>query len=87
MSAGTHTLSGELTLPKMADWLPQVDRLAAAGSLDLSGITRADSAGLALLLELRRHAQARGTALSFTGAPPQLRELTDFFGLTSALAL
>lgn len=86
MSSG-ETLSGELSLPRMADWLPRIDRLASAGSLDLSGITHADSAGIALLLELRRTAQSQGRTLAFTGAPAQLRQLTEFFGLTSALSL
>lgn len=86
MAAGDR-LEGQLTLPRMADWLPQRERLAAAEVLDLSAVTHADSAGLALLLELRRTARARGRILSFTGAPPQLRQLTEFFGLTSALSL
>lgn len=71
----------------MATWLPRGDALAGAASLDLSGVTHADSAGLAFLLELRRRARDQGRELRFTGAPAQLRQLADFFGLTSALEL
>jgi phospholipid transport system transporter-binding protein len=55
--------------------------------LDLAGVTRVDSAGLALLLELARLAQARGRTLRCMRAPEQLRRLADFFGLTPLLAL
>ena len=55
--------------------------------LDLSGVTRVDSAGLALLLELARLAKARGRELRCARAPEQLRRLADFFGLTPLLAL
>lgn len=80
-------LKGDLSLPGMAGWLPRCDTLAQAGTLNLSGVTHADSAGLALLLELRRSAQRKGRSLKFTDAPAQLRQLADFFGLTSALDL
>lgn len=63
---------------------------AAEGSaplvLDLSGVTRADSAGLALLLELTRMALARGGTLQIEKSPPQLRKLAEFFGLDELLA-
>lgn len=87
MSAANSTLAGELTLKRMPELLPQAATLAAAGTLDLSAVTRADSAGVAFLLELTRRAQLRGGSVRFAAAPPQLRQLTDFFGLTSALQL
>jgi phospholipid transport system transporter-binding protein len=82
-----QALTGELTLKRMPALLQQAGTLATAGTLDLSAITRADSAGVAFLLELTRRAQQRGSSLRFAAAPPQLRQLTDFFGLTSALHL
>lgn len=54
--------------------------------LDLAGVTRVDSAGLALLLELKRESKAPG-GLRFANAPAQLRELAEFFGLSDLLAL
>ncbi len=83
----TTALTGELTLKRMPELLQQAGSLSAAGTLDLSAVTRADSAGVAFLLELTRRAQLRGNPLRFAAAPPQLRQLTDFFGLTSALHL
>lgn len=54
--------------------------------LDLSGVTRVDSSGLALLLELKRESKAPG-GLRFEKAPKQLRNLADFFDLSSLLNL
>ena len=40
--------------------------------LDLSGVVRADSAGLALLIEWLREAHRRGVAVRFENVPSQL---------------
>lgn len=79
------TLKGELTLQSLRKLLPEADAQAAAGTLDLSGITTADSAGLAYLLELQRRAAERGTVLRFTQPPEQLLALARFFKLESAI--
>ena len=78
-------LEGELSFARVPHWLTQADALAAAGTLDLSRVTRADSAGLALLLELSRRAAAGGKALSLQSAPAQLTDLAGFFGLDGIL--
>jgi len=67
--------------------LAEADALARAGTLDLSGISHADSAGLAFLLELTRRARASGTPLKLIGLPPQLRSLVSFFELEPLLPL
>ena len=77
--------SGPLGFAEVPQYLGQLDQLATAGTLDLSHVTQADSAGLALLLELTRRARRRGASLRFAGAPPQLRELARFFRLDSVL--
>lgn len=74
-----QALSGELSFASAGRLL---DQAGADGSLDLSGVTRADSAGLALLLELTR----RSPGLKLVNAPPQLRKLAEFFGLDELLA-
>lgn len=79
-----RALSGELTLTRMDQWLAQAPALASAGELDLAGIRRADSAGLAFLLELRRRS---GGQLRFRAAPPAITGLAEFFGLATLLGL
>ena len=80
-------LPAELTLSSLGPVLRGADELAAAGSLDLSGVMRVDSAGLALLLELTRRARAGKRELRITGANAQVRSLLEFFELESALTL
>lgn len=80
-------LPAELTLPNLGPILRDADQLAASGSLDLSGVARADSAGLTLLLELTRRARAQKLELRITGANAQVKSLIEFFELESALAL
>jgi phospholipid transport system transporter-binding protein len=90
MPAPPAPLSGELTFAT-ADKVLERARAALAGEgaleLDLSGVTRADSAGVALLLQLTRDARARGRSVRFTHAPAQLARLAEFFGVAQILAL
>lgn len=78
-------LQGELSFARVPALYAQADVLAQAGHLDLSGVSRADSAGLALLLELNRRAKAHGIELRLGGAPQQLTALAAFFGLGAVL--
>lgn len=84
-------LAGELSFAQVPALLARAHDEIVAGTgpveLDLAGVTRVDSAGLALLLELARAARARGRELRCIHAPEQLRRLADFFGLTPMLAL
>lgn len=65
--------------------LAQAKRYIDAGRVDLSGIGRVDSAGVALLLELKRRAQAAGKTLQFVKAPAKLVTLATFFGVDAFL--
>jgi phospholipid transport system transporter-binding protein len=80
-------LQGPLLFATVAPYFAQIDELAAGGTLDLGAITQCDSAGAALLLELQRCAQKKGSSLRFINAPRQLRELVEFFGIGSLLDL
>lgn len=86
-----HALQGELSFANAVAALEAARTALADGQgkfeLDLAGVTRADSAALALLLELAREARAAGRELHLTGAPEQLRRLAGFFGVTEVLAL
>jgi len=88
-----QALSGELGFAQVPAALAAaraaIDQDTGSGplELDLSGVTRVDSAGLALLLELARRARERGRELRCVRAPEQLRRLAEFFGISSLLAL
>lgn len=77
------SLPAELSLRTAVDVLKAAPALTAGGVLDLSGVTRADSAGISLLLELTRRA---GGSLKFSGAPQQVVQLARFFGVDSVLS-
>ena len=79
------TLDGELNFARVPALYAQAEALSQASPLDLSRVTRADSAGLALLLELSRRAKARGIELKLIGAPRQVTALAGFFGLGAVL--
>jgi len=55
--------------------------------LDLSGVTRANSAGLVLLIEWRRRARAPGRRVTIRNAPVSLRNLARVSELESVLSL
>ena len=85
------TLSGELSFATAQAALAQGRAALADGdgplSLDLGAVTRTDSAGLALLLELARDARARKREFKLANSPAQLRRLAGFFGVAEILAL
>ena len=74
---------GELTFATVAGMLtagPKVDPTKPA-VVDLSGLTRGDSAGLSLLVEWLAVARASGGALRYTGLPEKFARLTRVAGL------
>jgi len=85
MSATAELLEGEVCFAGVPLLLKRADQLAATGTLDLSRVTRVDSAGLALLLELNRRCRARGGKLVLRGADERLLRLARFFGLDGIL--
>ena len=79
------TLIGELTFGSVNAALKQADDLISKGVLDVSRVTRCDSAGVALLLELQRRSQAAGRVLKIEGANEQLKQLVRSYGLNGIL--
>ena len=55
--------------------------------VDLNGVTRADSAGLALLVELMRESGRNGRRISFCHVPAQLLSIARVCGLEEILSL
>jgi phospholipid transport system transporter-binding protein len=85
------TVSGELSFATVPALLEQGSvLLAGCGErirLDLGGVTRADSAGLALLIEWLRIARRRRAVIEFRNIPPQMLAIARVSGLDSVLPL
>ena len=93
------TLPSDLTHRDAAAYLAQsldqcLEQLAAAGSassselqVDASALQHFDSSALAVLLELRRQAQARGgQSFKVTGMSARLSELAALYGVDGLMA-
>lgn len=84
-------VEGELNLTTVPVMLQAMQaQFPANGSeahIDLAGVTRSDSAGLALLVEWLRLARARDVRLQFHNLPSQLREIARISDLTPLLPL
>lgn len=61
--------------------------LDGADTVDASQLQAFDTSAIALLLEARRRAQARGAVFRVTGAPPKLRQLAQLYGVEELLSL
>lgn len=83
-------LSGSLSLDSVPsvlassrDWFED----GADLEIDLSGIERSDSAGVALLLEWLRRARAAGHGINYVNPPAQMRAIVEFCALGSVLPM
>lgn len=79
-SRETLALSGALTFASAARTFDEAGRVLREGMqtrLDLSGLTRADSAGLACVLALLAQASRAGRRLAVTNVPESLRALAE----------
>ncbi|QWT20047.1 STAS domain-containing protein [Bacillus sp. NP157] len=85
---GALAVSGALTFATAAAALEagraQIDRLKPA-TLDLAGVTQADSAGLATVLALLAHARQAGGVLKVANAPRGLEALARVSGVDTLL--
>jgi phospholipid transport system transporter-binding protein len=54
--------------------------------IDASALRTFDTSAVALLLEARRRAQARGTTFTVRGANPKLMELARLYGVDELLS-
>ena len=85
---GQLALSGPLVFSTASELL-DVSRGLFAGcsaiSIDLGGVTRVDSAGLALLLEWLRWGWAEGRSVRFTALPEKLLAIARLSGVEDML--
>ncbi len=89
--SGGLRVSGELVFETVPELLEQGRVLFEEGApgfeLDLGGVTRADSAGLALLVEWMRIAHRRHRNIVFRNVPEQMLAIARVSGLEEILPL
>jgi phospholipid transport system transporter-binding protein len=87
---GTVSVAGELTFATANSLLTsapaQFDRLANL-DIDLAGVTRSDSAGLALLIDWVRYAKVKNKQIVFHHMPTQLLAIAGASGLDEILSI
>lgn len=91
VNENTLTLAGEISFYTVNTIL--VEGRKALGELstgkavlDLSAVTKTDSAGLALVVDWIRAAKQRGSELQIVGVSPQLADIARVSGLDDFLA-
>jgi phospholipid transport system transporter-binding protein len=93
MSAdATLALPAALTLREARSALDSLSSAIASASestitVDARALTLIDSASLAVLLECRRLAQARGRGFEVQGAPARLVDLARLYGVDQLLGM
>jgi phospholipid transport system transporter-binding protein len=81
---GHFLLSGELSFDSVGKALKLTAKMflvPAKVTIDLGGIERADSAGLALMIEWMRRAREGGASLKFANIPEQLLAMARVAGV------
>ena len=84
---GVLKIQGELSFETIPAVLAETTEFAARPDLperitiDFGAITGVDSSAVALLLEWRRQALARGKSLSYVNLPPNLLALAQLYGV------
>jgi len=83
------TYAGSLTFANAESVLEAARALAlpSDGVADLSGVGHADSAALAVLLELRRRAAAEGATLAFESVPDSIVLLARVYGVDTLVGV
>lgn len=85
---GVFLLGGDLDFASVPELADAAEHFAAHTRvrLDLSAVAHSDSAGVALLVDWLRQAQAAGVGLSFANVPAQMRAIIRVCGLEALLA-
>jgi len=83
-----HPLTGQLdmdTCGELAKKLTPLLQSSTTLTLDFTAIGGADSAALALILELQRNAEFKGAELQLTGLSSELTSLAALYGIEDLL--
>ena len=89
---GTFAIEGELnmqTVPSISEQLSGVisDVTEKTITFDLSSVSRSDSAGVALLVEIMQLAKVADLILSFSNLPQQMQDIARVSGLLDILPI
>lgn len=88
---GSFELSGRLTFQTVPQYQAQAGNLFQGGAqsltIDMQGVSQADSAGLALMIEWLQSARNAKCQLAFSNIPEQVRELIRVNGLQQLFQL
>jgi phospholipid transport system transporter-binding protein len=88
-NGGTLQVSGELNLKSVPDALSQFESLPVTSAesvlIDLDGVTRSDSAGVALLIEYIRQLRLADVPVTVSHLPAQMQEMAQLSGLDQLL--
>lgn len=85
---GSWMLTGDLSFSTVPDLMKGMDMQSADRdriSIDLAGVTRSDSAGLALLVEWLRESERLGKSITFLNMPAQMQSIARICGLGEIL--
>jgi phospholipid transport system transporter-binding protein len=85
---GSWLLVGDLsftTVPALRGGLDMKSADQPRISIDLAGVTRSDSAGLALLIEWLRESERLGKTITFMNMPVQMQSIARVCGLDGIL--
>lgn len=88
---GHYVIEGELNMQSVPDASKQLFELMQAEdkefTLDLASVSRSDSAGVALLVELMQTAKMLELTLLFSNLPQQMKEIAGISGLLDILPI
>ena len=91
-SKGVFAIEGELNMQTVPDVSSQLLALLPTTegekfTLDLASVTRSDSAGVALLVEVMQQAKLTKLGLSFSNLPQQMQDIAGISGLLDILPI
>lgn len=89
---GLYAIDGELNLQTVPDVSKQLPELLSglkdeSLTFDLAAVSRSDSAGVALLIEVMQLAKKANLKLNFSNLPQQMKDIAGVSGLLDILPI